>query len=68
LYGFEPTERLAEYLQQNADFMSGNIEAARSLPPGDPKQVYWYHVDLVLVQMSYIYNGYSYARQGTKTS
>jgi len=64
LYGFQPTTALAEFLQTNDAYMATNIAQAATLPAGDPQRIYWHHVNLILTQLSGVYQGYQDARHG----
>ena len=68
-YNFTPTTELASFITENQAFMAQQIEAALSLPAGNPTRIYWYQVSLVLDQLSGLYAGYQSVRnnQGNVT-
>ncbi len=65
LLPYTPSPALAQFLETNAEFMEAQYNASLSLPSLDPQRIYWYHVNLVNVQLNGIYQGYQEARHGT---
>lgn len=59
-----PSQKLSDFLSENDKFMAQSISAAQSLPNGDPLKQYWYHVNLVLLQLQGICAGYNASDYG----
>ena len=55
---------LQGYLSENANFMQRSIAAAMLLPANDPVRAYWWQVNLVLLQLRGLYDGYMAATHG----
>jgi hypothetical protein len=56
---FEPNAKLAAFLAENSQFMAESITNASRQGSSDPLNSYWYHVNLVLLQLQ----GWALARE-----